>query len=1063
MGDTNLRFTLSADTSQLKRDFRNASTAMEKELKGLGYDKTSGGVKGKTSSSVGDIGESSSTQRRLETTIRKRTLETNTKLYNELIQIRRRMERTAYGSGATQSGGGGGLIPPPPNFPGGRLALPGSGGSNTPTGSPLSDVLNKLAGSATALAAAYSLFNYAKGSAALAREGNSLAYETYGSSLRYKDYKTARRESESAGSSYGYNSTEVMSANQAYSSSGGGMTADNWSNVDNILKTAKYTGLNTSSLGYSMGKASEYGLSSTDYSTLLANTVENLGLQGKENKAQDALDDIVDLLQQQNKLVSQDKVADTLSLWNMLAKGNESLQGSKGAQMASDLASSVANSGGLALLAASGGNLNSYEDALAAKQQLVMGNTSENLTAIVKQIDGLGIPESLRAQVLYKTLSGGGSLLNASADEFTKISEYMKHWDEIKDGTWSDSTSLIDKEKSDKYYKERETNYGNAEVSTEERYNVEKENADKATGDAYNGVANVFKGLFNGMPEWMQQGVNAAGSVLSNPIVLGYGGLKGFKWAKGKWSSAAKGAAKGATAGASGATGAFDSVTGKFTEINPENIVEGTAREVGDTVDDVLKNTDEVAKGASKLSKIGKWLGIAGTALEVGKGVYEFTQADTAVDKTKAVTGTAGSLSGGWGGAGAGAAIGTAIAPGIGTAIGGIVGAVGGATAGEALGEALAQPIIDTWESFKDSLTAAEKNYGTALAGDWNPFREFWKKDGTLIDQRDSSASKATARSKTGGLPSDFGMPKEFDNLLDISGNINWSGINNETLKKWKTSKEYQKFNKGFIDYNNSQQSLGAQVVTITKNDPGYNASLDPGNGLYDVFTGSKEQLSEYLKTQAPALTSAGYKTGKGSYKNPYLMSEVDNNTQGIVQSKLQDNAEATSNNTESVKTLTTEVETMRKLLESNGHHGTAAMTDKAVKSEYGRTMADTLGDLLPPTVKSNPIFSFFSKGLNISSHATGNDYVPYDNYTALLHKGEMVLTASEANDYRSKSQLTSNSGGKLDVNINVNGNINGMTSENQAQVVAAIVSQIQSSQNLQGMLSTSFVRTQNY
>lgn len=35
-------------------------------------------------------------------------------------------------------------------------------------------------------------------------------------------------------------------------------------------------------------------------------------------------------------------------------------------------------------------------------------------------------------------------------------------------------------------------------------------------------------------------------------------------------------------------------------------------------------------------------------------------------------------------------------------------------------------------------------------------------------------------------------------------------------------------------------------------------------------------------------------------------------------------------------------------------------------------------------------------------SHKTGLDYVPYDDYVAVLHKGEMVLPADDAADYRS-------------------------------------------------------------
>ena len=41
--------------------------------------------------------------------------------------------------------------------------------------------------------------------------------------------------------------------------------------------------------------------------------------------------------------------------------------------------------------------------------------------------------------------------------------------------------------------------------------------------------------------------------------------------------------------------------------------------------------------------------------------------------------------------------------------------------------------------------------------------------------------------------------------------------------------------------------------------------------------------------------------------------------------------------------------------------------------------------------------------GFNVDgSHKTGLDYVPYDNYIAVLHKGEMVLPADDAADYRS-------------------------------------------------------------
>lgn len=55
--------------------------------------------------------------------------------------------------------------------------------------------------------------------------------------------------------------------------------------------------------------------------------------------------------------------------------------------------------------------------------------------------------------------------------------------------------------------------------------------------------------------------------------------------------------------------------------------------------------------------------------------------------------------------------------------------------------------------------------------------------------------------------------------------------------------------------------------------------------------------------------------------------------------------------------------------------------------------------------------------GVN-GSHAGGLDYVPYNNYVANLHRGEMVLTAREAEKYRNGGKT----GGDMVFQISING-----------------------------------------
>lgn len=71
----------------------------------------------------------------------------------------------------------------------------------------------------------------------------------------------------------------------------------------------------------------------------------------------------------------------------------------------------------------------------------------------------------------------------------------------------------------------------------------------------------------------------------------------------------------------------------------------------------------------------------------------------------------------------------------------------------------------------------------------------------------------------------------------------------------------------------------------------------------------------------------------------------------------------------------------------------------------------------------------------NISRLRIGLDYVPYDEYPALLHKGEQVLTASEREEYQERKSSTAQTESKPQVNVNVSVNIENIENKTEKDI----------------------------
>lgn len=1188
MANNEVKIKLSADGQQV----RNEIKLIDRDLQELG----GGSVKGKASGNQGKSSkaadETSSNKNDNKPSSTEKVKQesrdkVNTQLLREMTLVRKELQKLngTNGQGGKPNNGGGSTPPPSNDNSSNPSPTPPSGDGNDTTGK-LGNLLGKLAIAAIALKGASAAWGYISAGAQASASGESLAYRTYGSTLAYTDYYTAKKDAKNLGSPYGYDYETVMGAGSSNMAKAGFTTIDNYNkDMTALLSTSKAWGLDASSLASASGYMTSIGVTESGdqkkFADLLAESIVEAEMTGMGNEQLQVLEQIAENLASRNASVSSDQLTGSLGMYNALINQNENLKGARGADMVTSM-QDLAASGNMSLdiLAGFGTKYTGLSGQLELRK-LAEENPEQYWSQVYAGVQQYNLGDDYFKKLLYDNV---GSVSQAE--------EIMSSLPEIAQGTYKISDTTKGEEETQK----RIENYDKADVSTQEKYEIEKQDTKETAGEGLNNLLKGWREWYSGLSDGAKLGVTAVNGAAS--LAGGAGLVKGGKalWnkitGKGK-GSPSTGTGTGGTGGAgetgtggsnsgssgrgsggtntessgtnarnssssssgngtnaaanstdeainsaanatdevastatnsvdeavNGASNSVDKITNAASSSaddaagatsrtlansgddlanaaanSVDEVGEAAANSIDDMASNVANSIDEAAANAADdllansaddvVSNVaddvvgGGLKGMFGKALgplvQLGFGAYNYATANDDWERSGAVGQTGGGILGG--------------------ILGGFAGPLGSIAGGWAVGE--------LGEAAGEQAEDGKKNYGSIFAGDWNLLSGLWKKDGTLVQQDLKKKSKSKAESEHGGLPSDYGLPKVFDeHLLSDNGDINWSGIETalssensfyrkqmenkygmtyDELEKWKDSDEYKEYQKYADDKAKKQEEkrkkLDAQSIYLKEGDEGYDSSLDTDGNGYSVWTGTQKELDSWLKDQT--FITDGSPSQKGDMDMPYMMNELSDKSQEAIAKNYGTDEVVESNTTltDSVDSLSTEISEMRKWLEDNGTKGTSVWTDEAVKDKYneerGLSSSKSSSSTNPfgNSTSTGSLFSRFSR-FNLfnmfKSHAVGDDYIPYDNYLASLHRGEMVLNKADADDYRqgkarnSDNQVSGQSS-SIDININLTGDVRGMTSENQNKIAEAVASKIKAS-DLQNMISNGFTRVQNY
>ena len=822
-------------------------------------------------------------------------------------------------------------------------------------------------------------------------------------------YDTARNVQSEIGSPYGYDVYETLGVQSELIGSTGATSQENISqDTMSALMTSRALSVNENELTDTFGdfyQTGTYGNGElSKFANLFATSIQEAGMVGREDEQLEVLESINTLLDRNLTTITESQYESALGLYSLFSSSNQALSGEKSASLV-DTLNNAMTGGNNTMDIALGKYSGKYTSLWEFEKQKEKGVTDpENLSSIIDYFEkyaSLDLNTDIGKFTLQKFLQSNGADLSTE-----EIEEIVKNLDSIRSGEYSETFKQANEGSEGRDYIEKQySDYESSKLEDINTYNAESLNAQERIGDAVNEATSVLKSLYNYMPQWLQNSTGLTSGLVGGVTSAGIN--IGSQWLGNKlFGVKIKG--KGGT----GSSGSKGGIVGSL--LNPKPTEEFTsyvddlvdAYNSGGNVDDILKkmskggnvtddmydwadklsdamnkgsgNVDDLinkgyksygknftrnlasgsddilsgaGKGASKLAKAGKWLGIAGTALEVGTTVYDTYQATKQGDNRKAVSevgGGVGSIAGGWGGATLGATIGTAILPVVGTAIGGILGGILGGMGGNKVGEMSGEAIYDA-SSDELSFTDEQKL--------------------KIQDYYD-----------------------EVSRLYETKGN-------------------------------NSAQDYTQSVI------------------------------APYLKSIGVSESKVDdYNTDVG---RPDFMKDVENGYFGV----MGEVSSSTDNNTSALESNTEAINELRNFYNMTNNTSVKKTTETNT-TPVNSTTTSSSSSFMP--LSNYSLKNSILNSLAFNSHAVGADYIPYDGYLAELHKGETVLDAHSAEEYRSSKTSGNSYSSPSVLEIKLSGSISGMTNENQNKVVTAIVNKIKDSNSLMEQLAFNTVRFAN-